>query len=182
MFPELETHRFFLQQILPEDQQFLFEGLSDPLAMPFNGVYYKTFEDTKAQLEWYEKNFSAGTGVHWKIVDKTTFEKTGVISFYYYKPEHKKAEVGFWLLPKFWNKGITTEVLKEVIEYCRTEKNIHRLEAFVETENIASSRVLEKNGFILEGKMRDCEIKFGKYISLLMYGLLLNECTNVVDS
>ena len=173
-FPELHTPRFLLIRVRDEDQQFLFEGLSDPVAMPYNGVYYQTFEETKAQLEWYEKNYTSGTGIPWKIVDKNTNENIGVISFYYYKPEHKKAEVGFWLLKQFWNKGITTEVLKAVIDYCQKEKSMHRLEAFVEEENTASARVLEKKGFVLEGTMRDAEIKFGRYISLRVYGLLLD--------
>ena len=172
MFPELQTQRFLLTRVSAEDQQFLFEALSDPITMPFNGVYYKTFEETKTQMEWYDKNFNSGTGVHWKIVDKLTGENIGVVSFYYFKPEHKKAELGFWILPKFWNQGITTEVLKTVIEYCHQEKGIHRLEAFVEEDNVASARVLEKTGFVLEGKMRDCEIKFGRYISLYIYGLV----------
>lgn len=61
-----------------------------------------------------------------------------------------------------------------MIVYCRTEKGIHRLEAFVEEGNRASSRVLDKAGFQYEGKMRDCEIKDDRYISLLVYGLLLD--------
>ena len=63
--------------------------------------------------------------------------------------------------------------MKAVIDFCRTEKNIHRLEAFVETGNKASCRVLEKTGFQCEGTMRDCEIKDGKFISLLVYAQLL---------
>ena len=173
-FPELQTSRFLLTRVRDEDQQFLFEGLSDPIAMPYNGIYYKTFEETKEQLDWYEKNYNSGTGVHWKITDKNSSEKIGVISYYYHKPEHKKAEVGFWILKQFWNQGITTEVLKVVIDYCHKEKGIHRLEAFIESENIASARVLEKNGFVLEGTMIDAEIKFGRYISLKVYGLLLD--------
>src|SRR4051812_5218613 len=108
LFPQLETKRFLLREILPQDQQFIFEGLCDPVTMPYNGVYYASFEETKAQLDWYAKNFREGTGVPWKVVDKESGENVGVISFYYFKPEHKKAEVGFWLLPAFWNKGITT--------------------------------------------------------------------------
>jgi [ribosomal protein S5]-alanine N-acetyltransferase len=59
-----------------------------------------------------------------------------------------------------------------VIEYWQKEKQLHRLEAFIETENEASIRLLEKSGFTLEGTMRDCEIKFGKYISLHIYSLI----------
>jgi len=180
MFPELTTERFLLQQILPEDQQFIFEGLSHPDIIPFYGVRYDSFEATKKQMEWYEKSYNEGTGGPWKIVDRTTGEKLGVVAYYYHKAEHKKAEVGFWLFPQFWSKGVTTEVLKKVIEYCQREKDIHRLEAFVEEGNLASSAVLEKLGFVYEGTMKECEIKNGKYISLLIYALINvnTKCTN----
>ena len=112
------------------------------------------------------------TGGPWKIIDKVSGEKIGVVAYYFHKPEHKKAEVGFWIFPQYWNKGIATEVLRAVIEYCRAQKDIHRLEAFVEEGNVASSRVLEKVGFVYEGTMRECEVKDGKFISLLIYALV----------
>jgi ribosomal-protein-alanine N-acetyltransferase len=171
-FTELITERFLLQQIMPDDQRFIFEGLSHPVVTTFYGVKYDTFESAKRQMEWYERNYREGTGHPWKIVDKVSGEKIGVVAYYYFKPEHKKAEVGFWIFPQYWNKGITTEVLKEVIRYCQEEKNIHRLEAFVEEGNAASSRVLEKIGFVYEGTMKECEIKDEKFISLLMYALV----------
>ena len=172
MFPELATERFLLRQILPEDQQFIFEGLSHRDVIPFYGIRFDSFEATKKQMEWYEKSYNDGTGGPWKIVDRTTGEKIGVVAYYYHKPEHKKAEVGFWLFPQYWNKGIATEVLRAVIEYCLQQKDIHRLEAFVEEGNVASSKVLEKVGFFCEGTMRECEIKNGKFISLHVFSLI----------
>ena len=172
MFPELSTERFLLKQVLAEDQAFLFEGLGDPVVMPHNGVYYTSFEETARQLEWYNTNYEAGTGIAWKIADKQTGESIGVISVYYFKPEHKKAEIGFWLLPKFWRQGIASEVIKPVIEYWQNTKGVHRIEAFVEEENTGSTNVLRKAGFQYEGTMRECEIKFGRFISLHIYSLL----------
>jgi ribosomal-protein-alanine N-acetyltransferase len=172
MFPELTTEKFLLQKVLPEDQQFIFEGLSHPDIIPFYGVRYDSFEATKKQMDWYEKAYSENTGGPWKIIDKKTGEKIGVVAYYFHKPEHRKAEVGFWIFPQHWNKGITTEVLEKVIEYCQKEKDIHRLEAFVEQGNIGCGKVLEKLGFVYEGKMKDCEIKDEKFVSLLIYALV----------
>jgi RimJ/RimL family protein N-acetyltransferase len=172
MFPELTTERFLLQQIMPDDQRFIFEGLSHPDIIPFYGVRYDSFGATKKQMDWYAKSYREGTGHPWKIIDKTSGEKIGVIAYYYFKHEHKKAEIGFWVFPEYWNKGIITEVLKVVIEYCQKDKDIHRLEAFVEEGNLASRRVLEKLDFVYEGTMKECEIKDGKYISLLIYALI----------
>ncbi len=173
MFPEIETERLLLQQILARDQQFIFEGLSHPDVIPFYGVRYDSFEATKAQMDWYDKMLTEGTGIPWKIVDKQTSESMGVISIYFYKPEHNKAEVGFWLLPQYWNKGFASEALSATTDQWKKEKGLHRLEGFVEEGNTASSRLLEKSGFQYEGIMRDCEIKNGNYISLLIYGLIL---------
>lgn len=173
MFPELSSERFLLTQVKEDDLAFLFEGLSDTEVKPYNGIYFKTLEETNKQLEWYAKNYSEGTGINWKVVDKATGEPVGVVSIYYYKPEHRKAELGYWLLKKFWNKGIASEVIPVIIDYWKREKGLHRLEAFVEDENTASNALMEKLGFAHEGTMRECEIKFGRFISLRVYALLL---------
>lgn len=175
MWPQLTTERLLLQQVLPEDQDFIFEGLSHPGVIPFFGVRYSTFEAAKKQMDWYAKAYEEGTGGPWKIIEKASGGRIGVVAFYFYKPEHRKAEIGFWLFPDYWNKGLITEALKAVIHYCQTEKGIHRLEAFVEEGNGASSRVLEKAGFVHEGTMRDCERKDDRYVSLLVYALLSGE-------
>lgn len=175
MFPTLTTERLLLKKIQPEDQQFIFEGLSHPLVIPFYGVRYATFDETKKQMDWYAKAYEEGTGGPWKIVEKSSGQKIGVIAYYFHKPEHRKAEVGFWLFPRYWNQGFISEALACVVGYCKREKNIHRLEAFVEDGNIASCRVLEKAGFQLEGKMRDCEIKDDRFINLLIYANLVDK-------
>jgi len=172
-FPELATARLFLKQILPEDQAFIFEGLSHPEVIPFYGVRYDSFDATKAQMDWYEGLIREGTGIPWKMVHKETGEHLGVIAVYLFKPEHRKAEIGFWLLPRFWGKGYAVEALKAVILYWKQERALHRLEGFVEEGNDASSRLLERAGFVYEGTMRDCEIKNGAFISLKVYGLIL---------
>lgn len=174
MFPQLTTSRLVLKQILPSDQQFIFEGLSNPEVIHFYGVRYDTFDLATTQMEWYDQMMKEGSGIAWKIVDKETGNNIGVVTIYFYKPLHKKAEAGFWILPEFWNRGYASEALLQAIDYWKKEKKIHRLEAFVEEGNQASCRMLEKSGFKFEGRMKDCEVKDGKFISLEIYALLLD--------
>lgn len=173
MFPQLETKRLLLREVRPEDQRFVFEGMSHPDVVRYYGNRYAMFEATAAQMAWYKSMVAEGWGVPRLMADRQTAEKIGVIAVYYYKPEHNKAEVGFWLLPQYWNKGLALEALQAVLKYWKKEKGLHRMEAFVETENAASAKVLEKAGFVHEGTMRDCQRKNGRYISLKVYGLVL---------
>jgi ribosomal-protein-alanine N-acetyltransferase len=174
MVPELTTERLLLQEIKPEDQPFIYEGLSHPEVIPFYGVRYDSLEATGAQMEWYKKMAEEGSGASWKMVERGSGRKIGVTSVYYYKPEHNKAEVGFWLLPEHWHKGFALEALNAAIDYWKNEKALHRMEAFVEDGNEASGKLLKKAGFSYEGTMRDCEIKNGRYISLEIYALIFS--------
>ena len=71
MFPELETPRFFLQQIVASDQPFIFKGLSDRQVIPFYGVQYSTYDATKVQMEFYDELWTKRTGCWWKTVSYT---------------------------------------------------------------------------------------------------------------
>lgn len=89
-----------------------------------------------------------------------------------YQKQHNRAEIGYWLLPRYWGSGIVAEALVAMVDYLFREWGLHRIEAVVEAGNSNSSRVLERAGFVYEGTLRDCEIKGGQYISLLMFSLL----------
>lgn len=56
-------------------------------------------------------------------------------------------EVGYWLGKEFWGKGIATRALKEFLDIVKERP----LYAHTAKDNIASLRVLEKNGFKICG-------------------------------
>lgn len=172
MFPELETQRFFLTQILREDQAFVFRGLSHPDVIIFYGVQFDTLASTKTQMEFYDTLWSDKTGCWWKIVDKLTQEAIGACGMNAYNALHEKAEIGYWLLPEHWKKGVMTEVLPVMISHLFATWKLHRLEAVVEAGNDTSGKLAEKLGFQFEGTLREAEIKHGKRISLQVYSLL----------
>lgn len=175
MFPELHTKRFLLKRILPEDQIFIFKGLSHPEVIPFYGVKYKTFEETKDQMNFYDSLWREKTGIWWKIVDRDTAESLGACGMNYYQSAHEKAEIGYWLLPQYWKKGIMPEVIPVMTGHLFSHWRLHRLEAVIEEGNDSSIGLAEKLGFQFEGMMRDAEIKNGKRICLLMYSLLATD-------
>lgn len=70
-------------------------------------------------------------------------------------------EIGYFIGEEFWGKGIATEATRLLVEYIEQEFNVVRIYAEVFETNKASMRVLQKNGFYLEGIRRKAVIKNG---------------------
>ncbi len=160
------TSRLLLRKIVPADIDKVFEGLSHPLVIKHYGVNYKTLEETKIQMEWYAENEIKETGKIWAICAEDTEEFMGVGALYYWSKEHEKAEAGFWLLPDYWGKGYMTEAMNAIVEYGFYKMGLHRIEGFVESDNLLCKRAMYKLDFTHEGTMIECEIKNGNRISL----------------
>ena len=171
-FPTLKTNRLELRQIKEADLENIFRGLSHPDVIKHYGVSYSTLDDTWEQLEWYVELERTHSGIWWAIILAETREFCGAIGYNNLSREHKKTELGFWLLPNFWKKGIIQESLEPVLEYGFKELHLHRVEAFVETENISSQKALQKQHFQQEGILRDSEIKNGRFISVAIFSKL----------
>jgi len=80
-----------------------------------------------------------------------------------------RATVGYWLGEQFWGRGIMTEVLTAVTDFCFKNFPLHRISAEVFSNNPASSRVLEKAGFTFEGRLKNDVLKVGKLLDSLLY-------------
>lgn len=171
-FPVLRTERLLLREIIASDQSDIFHGLSDPLVVRFYGVSFSTFEATKEQMNWFKALRKSKTGIWWAVCDKDLGKFYGACGFNNLQVKHQKAELGFWLLPEYWGRGIIPEAVSEVNEFAFKVLHLHRIEAFVETENENSRKVLEKMGFNYEGTMKDVEIKNQNFISLSVFALL----------
>ena len=83
--------------------------------------------------------------------------------------ERVSAEVGYWLGETFWGRGITSEALAAVTRYAIEQHQLTRLFAVPFAYNTASCRVLEKAGYIVEGRLRRSAIKDGQIIDQLQY-------------
>jgi RimJ/RimL family protein N-acetyltransferase len=87
--------------------------------------------------------------------------------------EAHTAQVGYWLGPAHWGKGLGTEMVAELVRYMRDRTPIEQLTANCFGWNPASRRVLEKTGFRQEGLRRGVVRKWGKLTDMWIYGLLL---------
>lgn len=82
------------------------------------------------------------------------------------------AEIGYVLLTESWSKGIMTEAVRQICEIAFSELSIIRITGLVYQPNVASAKVLEHNGFSLEGIMRQAIVKDSNIYDLCIYGKL----------
>jgi len=83
----------------------------------------------------------------------------------------KNAELGYWLGEPFWGNGIITRAIPQMIEYGFSNFEINRIFARPFGSNLASQRVLEKNGFVLEARYHQTLYKNGKFEDELVYAV-----------
>lgn len=174
-FPILRSERLLLRQFVDSDLENVFAGLSHPSIIKYYGVSYKSLEETKAQMKFFADLEVQGTGIWWAVCspDNKIFYGAGGLNGLV--KEHKKAEIGFWLLADHWSKGFMTEAMPLICQYGFNELDIHRIEGIVESENLLCKKAMEKLNFDYEGTMKECEIKNGKFISLDIYAKLNKE-------
>lgn len=79
------------------------------------------------------------------------------------------AELGYWLGEIFWGHGIMSETVGVFSDYCFETFALHRLHAELHANNPASARVLEKNGFAFEGRLKSNVYKDGQILDSLVY-------------
>jgi [ribosomal protein S5]-alanine N-acetyltransferase len=85
----------------------------------------------------------------------------------------KNAEMGYWLGEPFWGRGIITNAITQMVDYGFKHWPINRIFARPFGTNLASQRVLEKAGFLLEGKFEKTLYKNGEYLDELIYATRL---------
>src|SRR5688500_13637193 len=85
------------------------------------------------------------------------------------------AEIGYWLGEPYWGKGIATRAVKLITYYGLNELNFTRLYTGVFEYNLASMKVLEKNGYVKEGVFRKALIKNDRIWDEHRYAILKEE-------
>ena len=62
------------------------------------------------------------------------------------------AEFGWYLSPRWWNQGYATHITDRLLVFVFEELELSAATATCDPDNLASRRVLEKNGLVLQGE------------------------------
>jgi ribosomal-protein-alanine N-acetyltransferase len=87
----------------------------------------------------------------------------------------RSAEIGYWLGRDLWGRGLATAAVRALTDWAFAHFDLCRIDAAVFEWNPASARVLEKAGYLLEGRLRQSVTKDGRTIDQLLYARIREE-------
>jgi len=151
-FPVLQTERLVLRQIIMDD-------LNDLLTIRQNeevGKYIdrprsKTVEEATAFIERITKLIANNESVLWGLTKADSNRIIGTACLWNFNETKDKGEIGYELLPEYWGKGYISEVVAKLVDFGFNTLKLASITAVTHPENIASVKLLLKNGFVYEG-------------------------------
>jgi RimJ/RimL family protein N-acetyltransferase len=109
------------------------------------------------------------------ILDKASGGLLGGTGLHQINWKDRRFELGYWVDPTHWGKGIAAEAAYAVCREGFGALQLHRVHATVYAFNPGSARVLRKIGFRLEGRSREHHRDGHGWVDVLQYGLLRDE-------
>lgn len=171
--PTLETERLLLRKLCLKDAVDMYEYACDPEIASF-GLWLPFFsiEDSNKDIVEIMEGYNRGESLVWAMELKTNQKMIGRIGLGDYSSKNARAEIGYASNRKYWGKGLMTEAVKQIIDFCFTSLGMNRIEAVCLPDNVASIRVLEKVGMSFEGVKREYTFIRGKFDDLKSYSIL----------
>jgi ribosomal-protein-alanine N-acetyltransferase len=144
---------------------------------PTLGVMVGTETDpTAADVEANELAERPGALPALAIGDATrNGEFLGGTGLYRLDLRHRRAEVGFWLLPHARRRGLGSRAVRLLTSWAFDTLELDRMELTTTPDNAASRALATKLGFTDEGTMRARNLERGRRVDVMMFAVLKDE-------
>lgn len=171
---QIQTERMILRLDTPATIRHAFDNFSLQEQLDYFGL---TADNYQVQRDKYELSLKRQVPLHvFYLLDKESGKTIGACGYWRYAPEHARGEIGYMLIEDAYKrKGLMHEAIQPVIKYGFEDMKLHRIEAITHPNNIASRRLLEKNGFTFEGVLREHYYTGSAYDDSASYSILRRE-------
>lgn len=128
---------------------------------------------------WYEDMLKKDPIEHTLAIDVQEGEKwthVGACGFLDYEPRFQHIELGVVVGDRsFWDQGIGTDVVRTLLRHAFKTLNLNRVVLQVFETNLRAIQVYKKIGFVEEGRLRQHHFLDGRYIDVIIMGILCEE-------
>jgi ribosomal-protein-alanine N-acetyltransferase len=171
--PTLETERLILRPMRMSDARDLFAYAQDPeVSRHVLWDTHQSLGESRQFLRGALRQYRRGQPSSFAITLKDSGRMIGTIGFMWVNLDHQSAEVGYSLSRDYWNRGIMTEALRQVVAFGFERLRLNRIEAQHEVDNPASGRVMAHVGMQYEGTLRKRIKNKGRYVDVALYAIL----------
>lgn len=135
----------------------------------FTGPYEPVQQST---LESLEKLYDNRGDNEWFFIESKQDEPIGLM---YATSKNGCISIGYAVVEEMRGRGVCSEAVRMIVDYLFLRKRVVRVEATTSPDNIASQKVLTKNGFSHEGVIRQSFFCRGAYRDTVLYSILRDE-------
>ena len=172
----LESDRLVIRPVVADDLDDLLEVNGDPEVTAF--LPYATWlspADGAAWLTRMQVLAASGAGHQLVAARKTDAKVIGTLLLFKYEETSQRVELGYVLGRAHWHRGYMQEAVAALCGLAFAGLGIRRIEAEVNPANLASCRLLERLGFVHEGRLRQRWVAKGVTYDTHVYGCLAHE-------
>ena len=147
------------------------------------GLDWAGFRDAQAPARRFAEDVFLGTD-DGRLLVRSDDETAGFVSWRTGSFDSRTSywEIGIALLPEYRGRGIGWRAQAVLTDYLFHHTPVQRIQAATHAENLAEQKSLEKAGFTLEGVIRACEFRAGKYRDGYLYSRLRDDPGPVLDN
>lgn len=174
--PTLHTSRLLLRPFRDCDAEALYALHTNPKVMRYwDAPPWTERQRAVTFLAACKQMEEQGSGARLAIEMKASGSFVGWCAGFSWTTDHRSLGIGYCLSESAWGQGVATEAVHALLGWAFGALDLNRVEARLDTRNLASSRVLEKLGFSREGTLREDCIVSGEVSDSWVYGLLRRE-------
>jgi [ribosomal protein S5]-alanine N-acetyltransferase len=165
LFTPLQTERLTLRLHAPSDIPALMPliGAHEVAATTLRIPHPYAEADAQDFMACTQEELLNGSGLRLGIVVRESDKLCGGVGLRI-EPDHRRAELGYWIGVPYWGKGYATEAARAIVKYGFETLQLHRIFASHFADNLTSARVLRKIGMRHEGRQRGHILKWGEFL------------------
>lgn len=171
----LRTSRLLLRDLVPGDADAAHAYASDPEVVRFTSFGPNTRDQTRAFIESAAAAAQVRPRTDYTLAIQLLESGLLIGGCGLHNPNHGQWELGYVLARRYWSRGFGTELVRALAAFGFSKLGAEKIWAPVDAANAASSRVLEKCGFTLEGLLRQDRLRWAEGRDTKVYGLLSSE-------
>ena len=174
---QLETERLILRRFTVDDAKAMFKNWAndDEVTKYLTWPTHADASVSEAIIKLWVESYQNPNHYNWAIIPKEIGKPIGNIAIVKQREETNTVQFGYCIGQKWWNKGYTSEALKELIRFFFGQVGVNRIEAKHDSRNPNSGKVMQKCGLKYEGTLRQRELNNKEKLCDAVYYAILKQ-------